>query len=210
MLFFKATPEIILSSNLKRRCEKMSLSKPSFVRKHIEVASSSPISPIAEISSWRDRFTATGEPMPQYTEPSAWEKACPWGLQAPILPPFGYTDQTVMLVPVRLQEDSSDDKVYPSDKPRTSMIRRMKKLGMPGSRSKPCFTCVYMPRSEYLSRFAHDSDGRYIGTAPERSWTREELDEEFGQYRDAPVRRWVKRQEGDRVYMAIEEDLHVY
>lgn len=39
-----------------------------------------------------------------------------------------------------------------------------------------------MPRREYKKYFAKDKEGRYIGTEPQRQWTEEELDDEFGQY----------------------------
>lgn len=41
---------------------------------------------------------------------------------------------------------------------------------------------VWMPRGEYKKHFAKDNSGRYIGTEPQREWTEEELEDEFGQY----------------------------
>lgn len=41
---------------------------------------------------------------------------------------------------------------------------------------------VWMPRREFKKFFAKDKDGQYIGTEPQREWTEEELEEEFGQY----------------------------
>lgn len=41
---------------------------------------------------------------------------------------------------------------------------------------------VWMPRREYKKFFAKDNEGKYIGTEPQREWTEEELEEEFGQY----------------------------
>jgi hypothetical protein len=40
-----------------------------------------------------------------------------------------------------------------------------------------------MPRGEYLKYFAKDFDGAYIGTEPQKKWTEEELEDQFGQYR---------------------------
>lgn len=42
---------------------------------------------------------------------------------------------------------------------------------------------VFMPRAEYLKRFAKDYEGRYIGTEPQKEWTAEELDEKYGKYK---------------------------
>lgn len=41
---------------------------------------------------------------------------------------------------------------------------------------------VWMPRREYKKYFAKDGNGKYIGTEPQREWTAEELEDEFGQY----------------------------
>lgn len=41
---------------------------------------------------------------------------------------------------------------------------------------------VRMPRREYKKFFAKDKGGNYIGTEPQREWTEEELEDEFGQY----------------------------
>lgn len=41
---------------------------------------------------------------------------------------------------------------------------------------------VRMPRRDYKKFFAKDKDGKYIGTEPQREWTMEELEDEFGQY----------------------------
>lgn len=61
--------------------------------------------------------------------------------------------------------------------------------------------CVHMPRGEYLKHFAHDEDGRYIGTEEQRSWTEKELELEFWEYQDAPPRRWVRCRDGNSVFM---------
>lgn len=45
-----------------------------------------------------------------------------------------------------------------------------------------------MPRRDYKKFFAKDRDGRYVGTEPEREWTREDLEREFGCYQDMPLR----------------------
>lgn len=45
-----------------------------------------------------------------------------------------------------------------------------------------------MPRKDYKKYFARDREGNYAGTEPEREWSREELDRDFGQYQDMPLR----------------------
>ena len=55
-------------------------------------------------ADWQDHFTATGGPIPEYKKTSVWETACPWGLQAPKLPPFRFKDESIIPVIVRLRE----------------------------------------------------------------------------------------------------------
>jgi hypothetical protein len=62
-------------------------------------------------AAWRDRFTAAGRPMPAYMEPSTWEKSCPWGLQAPLHPPFHFTDESIIPVMVYIQEANANEKL---------------------------------------------------------------------------------------------------
>ena len=50
------------------------------------------------------------------------------------------------------------------------------------------YTAIKMPRREYKRYFAKDANCNYIGTEPEREWTREDLDREFGVYQDMPLR----------------------
>jgi hypothetical protein len=55
-------------------------------------------------------------------------------------------------------------------------MKKFKKAKDPTTRT------VWMPRREYKKYFARDKDGNYIGTEPQREWTEEELQDEFGQY----------------------------
>jgi len=55
-------------------------------------------------------FTATGRPMPAHQEPSVWEKSCPYGIQAPVLPRFRFTDDSIIAVMVRPEESFEDEK----------------------------------------------------------------------------------------------------
>lgn len=41
---------------------------------------------------------------------------------------------------------------------------------------------VWMPRRDYKKYFAKDIKGNYIGTEPQREWTEEDLEDEYGQY----------------------------
>lgn len=52
----------------------------------------------------------------------------------------------------------------------------------PGSKVPSTTKSVWMPRSEYKKFFAKDKQGNYIGTEPPRTWSEDELDDEFGQY----------------------------
>ena len=45
-----------------------------------------------------------------------------------------------------------------------------------------------MPRLAYKKHFARDRDGNYAGTEPEKEWSREDLDREFGEFQDMPLR----------------------
>jgi hypothetical protein len=67
------------------------------------------------------------------------------------------------------------------------------------------FVCIYMTRLEYLKYFAYDKNGCYIGREPQRSWTKKELELDFGQYQDAHPRKWVRNQVGGRVFMVEEK-----
>jgi len=48
--------------------------------------------------------------MPAYKEPSAWEKSCPYGIQAPYFPPVRFTDDSIITVMVRPEEAYEDEK----------------------------------------------------------------------------------------------------
>ena len=50
------------------------------------------------------------------------------------------------------------------------------------------YTAMKMPRKDYKKHFARDKDGKYIGTEPEREWSEEDLQREFGQYQDMALR----------------------
>lgn len=57
-------------------------------------------------TDWFDRFTAAGRPMPKHNL-SAWSTACIFGPTAPHLPPFRFTDDSIIPVVVRVREPSS-------------------------------------------------------------------------------------------------------
>lgn len=170
-------------------------------------------------ANWQENFTATGGPMP-YRKNSAWERAAPGGPQAPVLPPFRFTDETIIPVVVRIQDEYAQDgrkskwvvKSYTQKlrdldwywrscpRPHRKFIKRISRLA--GNRSSDDTVVVHMPRSEYLKNFPHDEEGRYIG----KPWSRKELDLEFGMYEDAGRRRWVRRVEDGRSYMEEESN----
>lgn len=150
--------------------------------------------------------TAVGRPLPDYKEPSVWEKACPWGLQAPIPPPFHFTNDSIIPVIVRLWEPATEDKKKRrSRQPSIAIARFINWLtGIRGS--KDSTVCVRMPRREYLKHFAHDENGRYIGTEKQRNWTKKDLDLEFGAYQNPTPQRWVRSEERGRVFMSEDRD----
>ncbi|KAH8653140.1 hypothetical protein BGZ60DRAFT_436063 [Tricladium varicosporioides] len=143
-------------------------------------------------ANWQENFTATGGPMPQRKN-SAWERAAPGGPQAPVLPPFRFTDETIIPVVVRIQDEYSQD--GRKSKSHKKFIKHISKLA--GNKSSDNTVVVHMPRSEYLKNFPHDEEGRYIG----KPWSRKELDLEFGMYEDAGRRKWVRRVEDGRSFM---------
>lgn len=53
-----------------------------------------------------------------------------------------------------------------------------------------------MPRKDYKSWFARDREGKYVGSEPEREWTVEDLEREFGAFQEMPLRSIPGRQEG--------------
>ena len=71
---------------------------------------------------------------------------------------------------------------------KSDLLNRIKELG---SSKHPPFKVVRMPRAEYLRRFARDRNNIYVGTEPERTWSLAELEEEFGQYQQAPPTKWA-------------------
>lgn len=73
-----------------------------------------------------------------------------------------------------------------------------------------------MPRNAYFKHFARNEADEYVGTEPERLWNDDDLEEEFGRYRDLKPTKWVIRSEdgtgkgtcslvpGTEVYVAAE------
>ena len=45
-----------------------------------------------------------------------------------------------------------------------------------------------MPRRDYKRYFARDKDGNYVGTEPEREWSEQDLERQFGVYQDMALR----------------------
>lgn len=144
-------------------------------------------------------FTATGQPMPPY-KPSAWANACLWGEQPPNHPPFRFTDQSLISVIVRVAR-SDNDMVASRPTRRTSKLSSLVR-GLRSSNPKNSnIKVVRVPRSEYRKHFARDKNNIYVGTEPERMWTIEELDEEFGMYQDLPPPLWSMVESDGRIFM---------
>ncbi|KFY27871.1 hypothetical protein V493_03252 [Pseudogymnoascus sp. VKM F-4281 (FW-2241)] len=123
--------------------------------------------------------SSTGGPS-QHTKPSAWgNMVAPVGFvaQAPQLLQEKYTDDSVIAVIVTNVVSAQKPKAVEGKK---SFMNKFKKDKEPVTTK-----AVWMPRCEYKKFFAKDSAGKYIGSVPQREWTEEELDDEFGQYQKA-------------------------
>ncbi|OBT79963.1 hypothetical protein VF21_01547 [Pseudogymnoascus sp. 05NY08] len=113
----------------------------------------------------------------RHSKPSAWgNMVAPVGFvaQAPQLLQEKYTDDSIIVVIVTNVVPAEKPKVVEGKKSFMSKFKKDKDL----SNTK----AVRMPRREYKKFFAKDKDGNYIGTEPQREWTEEELEDEFGQY----------------------------
>ncbi|KAH6711817.1 hypothetical protein BKA61DRAFT_578247 [Leptodontidium sp. MPI-SDFR-AT-0119] len=149
------------------------------------------------------RFTATWQPTPTYKS-STWANACLWGEQAPIHPPFRFTDQSLIPVIIRIPRSEVDSSIR-SKKTSRGLVGLLR--GTHTSKSASDITVIRMPRSEYLRYFARDKNNKYIGTEPERRWTEQDLEEEFGVYQDLPPPHWEMKESDGRVFM---EESHVW
>ncbi|KAK0124112.1 hypothetical protein ONS95_009095 [Cadophora gregata] len=67
-------------------------------------------------------------------------------------------------------------------------------------------TVIRMPRSEYWKYFARDKKNFYVGTEPERLWTVDKLEEEFGIYQDLRPSFWRMVESEGRVFKKDVED----
>ncbi|KAG4429478.1 hypothetical protein IFR05_015041 [Cadophora sp. M221] len=141
------------------------------------------------------RFAATGQLKPTY-KASAWANACLWGEQAPNHPPFRFTDQSLIPVIVRISR-SAVDRSSRSKKTRSGLAGLLERNH--GSTSD--IKVIRMPRSEYLRSFARDKNNEYVGTDPERRWTEQDLEEEFGVYQGLPPALWEVKELDGRVFM---------
>ncbi|KAH7318987.1 hypothetical protein BKA65DRAFT_513608 [Rhexocercosporidium sp. MPI-PUGE-AT-0058] len=132
-------------------------------------------------------FTANGQPMPNY-KPSAWTNACLWGEQAPNHPPFKLTDQSLIPVIVRVVHWEAKNK-RSSMKTSRGLVGLMRRIQI-SQKEVSDIKVVRMPRSDYLKYFARDKNNNYIGSEPERNWTKQCLEEEFGMYQDLSSPLW--------------------
>ncbi|KFY45585.1 hypothetical protein V495_02896 [Pseudogymnoascus sp. VKM F-4514 (FW-929)] len=146
-----------------------------------------------------ERFTATGRPMPAYNR-SAWSSACIYGPTAPHFLPFRFTDDSIIPVVVRVCEENFKAGVEGTHSKRRRSLRD--RLHLRSNKSK--IVVAMMPRRDYLRHFAHDEEGRYVGTEKEESWSEGDLEEEFGEYKLMEPRKWVVRGSGSKAYMEEE------
>lgn len=71
-------------------------------------------------------------------------------------------------------------------RPRSFLRRWSTRLSSPQDQNT--YTALKMPRRDYKKWFVRDREGNYAGSEPEREWTRDDLDEEFGKYQSMPIR----------------------
>lgn len=103
-------------------------------------------------------------------------------------------DDEIIIATVRLTNNfrrASVSDTTPSalpDRPaKRSFLRRMS-TRWSGPQDGNKYTAIKLPRKDYKKYFARDKEGKYVGTEPEREWTSEELEEQFGIYQDMPLR----------------------
>ncbi|KFX98312.1 hypothetical protein O988_04414 [Pseudogymnoascus sp. VKM F-3808] len=129
--------------------------------------------------------SATGGPS-RHSRPSAWgNMVAPVGFvaQAPQLLQEKYTDDSIIAVIVTNVVPAQKPMAPEGSKGKKTLLGKIRKPRTPSNITK----ATWMPRREYKRFFAKDKDGNYIGTEPQREWTEEELEEEFGQCRKLPM-----------------------
>lgn len=131
------------------------------------------------------RFTATGRPAPRF-KASGLQSLGGDNYSIPQLLPKRYTDDSI--IPAIVTDVVPSEKTFQAGEgKKKGFLGRFKGkkeevVGENGER-KGVTKVVYMPRREYLKFFAKDERGEYIGSEPQKKWTEEELDEEFGKYK---------------------------
>lgn len=70
-------------------------------------------------------------------------------------------------------------------RPRNFLRRFSTRLSSPADECK--YTAIKMPRRDYKRLFVRDKDGNYVGSEPEREWSREDLEREYGEYQHLPL-----------------------
>jgi hypothetical protein len=131
-------------------------------------------------------FTATGRPMPAFKH-QAMQNWAGDMLTLPQLLPKRYTDESIIpaIIVDVIPREGGEVK-----KEKMSWVRKLKGEVSEGDK-KGLTKVVYMPRGEYLKWFARDTEGHYIGKEDYRRWTEEELENEFGRYKPAVVKKGV-------------------
>ncbi len=101
-------------------------------------------------------------------------------------------DEEIIIATVRVTDSFrrasiEGDAELPARPPKRGYIRRVS-TRVSSTTNQFRYTALKMPRKDYKRYFARDKDGNYAGTEPEREWSEAELQAEFTQYQEMPLR----------------------
>ena len=117
-------------------------------------------------------------------------------------------DDEIIIVSVRITSrfgrTSAGDELPSRPQPRSYLRRVSTRLR--DSIDKDTYKAVQMPRRDYKRLFRRNRDGNYTGTEPERQWTQDDIDRDFGRYQDMPLRS-ILTSEGYQAPNQAEESL---
>lgn len=139
-------------------------------------------------------FTATGRPAPAFKASALSMLGGGDSYTMPQLLPKRYTDDSIIpaivtqIIP-SARRTSASEVTEEGTSRRKSIFSKLKgdrKNSDIGPNGLIKMKVVFMPRRDYLKHFARGLKGEYIGTEPQRQWSEDELDREFGQYQPPP------------------------
>lgn len=101
-------------------------------------------------------------------------------------------DDEIIIATVRVTDtfrraSMEENSELPARPPKRSFLRRVStRVSSPTDSYR--YMAMKMPRRDYKRYFMRDKDGGYAGSEPEKAWTEADLQREFGQYQDLPLR----------------------